>query len=71
MLATYYFEIQVMVGDLPADFLRVGGGGDVSNGYQQQINSDFQAAQMLQAQQSGFGFAASTSPRLNITLVQV
>ena len=58
-----------MVGELPADFLRLG--GEPASGQNQQINSDYQTAQMLQAQQAGFSFTNSTSPRLSITLVQV
>ena len=55
-----------MTGELPADFLRVGGSPE-----QQQIAADQQTAAMLQAQQQGFTFAAPNASRISITVAQV
>ena len=55
-----------MTGDLPPDFLRV----DMT-AQDMQVAQDAQTAQMLQAQQVGYNFAAATMPRLSITIVQV
>ena len=55
-----------MTGDLPPDFLRVG-----MTTQDMQVAQDAQTAQMLQAQQVGYNFAAATLPRLSITIVQV
>ena len=57
---------QVLLGDLPPDFLRVG-----MSAQDLQVAADAQTAQMLQAQQVGYNFAAATLPRLSITVVQV
>ena len=55
-----------MTGDLPPDFLRVG-----MTAQDMQVAQDAQTAQMLQAQQAGYNFAAATMSRLSITVVQV
>ena len=58
---------QVLVGDLPQDFLRIGYSPE-----QQQISADAQTAQMLQAQQAGFNvFPGNVAGRLSITVAQV
>ena len=59
-----------MLGELPSDFLRVGGNTDST---QQQIAADAQTAQALQFQIAGGGspFAARTMPKLSITVSQV
>ncbi|XP_013383258.1 toll-interacting protein isoform X2 [Lingula anatina] len=57
---------QVMLGDLPQDFLRV-----TASPEQQQMMADAQAAQYLQYQQPGFGFyPGNASGRLSITVSQ-
>ncbi|ELU11989.1 hypothetical protein CAPTEDRAFT_165206, partial [Capitella teleta] len=61
---------RVMVGELPADFLRVGGAPQ----QQQQIAADHHTAAMLQAQQQlpgqPFSFTPQNISRLRITVVQ-
>jgi len=56
--------LQVMVGDLPADFLRVSNSTE-----QRQIAADRQQAAMLQA--SGVSVFTPTASRLSITVVQL
>jgi hypothetical protein len=59
--------MQVMLGDLPPDFLRIQNSPE-----QQQIAADHQAAAMMQAQQSGLAFGPPQNvSRLRITVVQV
>ena len=59
-----------MLGDLPDNFLRVGG-GNAGSPQQQQIQQDAQAAQALQYQMSGVFAAANTVPRISVTVAQV
>nr|UCK81546.1 Toll-interacting protein [Arenicola marina] len=59
---------QVMVGELPTDFLRLGSVG--SSPVQQQIQLDHVTAASLQAQQGGFPFVSSGQARLSITITQ-
>lgn len=61
-----------MLGDLPGDFLRVGGAGAPVTPQQRQVQADAQAAQALQYQLAGGVFSSAPSgPRLSITLDQV
>ncbi|XP_033101838.1 toll-interacting protein-like [Anneissia japonica] len=66
---------QVMVGELPEDFLSIGGGGGGGPSPMQgsqQISNDEQTARMLQYEQSvgGQGFQQATIGRLSITVAQ-
>ena len=62
---------QVMVGELPQDFLRVGGGPVGSGPVHQQVLADQQAAAALQSAQGGFTFMTPNLARLTITVCQV
>jgi len=57
---------QVLVGDLPEDFLRIDG----SSPHQRQVDVDYQTAQLLQAQQAGFSVVGTNMARLSITIIQ-
>ncbi|XP_071941810.1 toll-interacting protein A-like [Antedon mediterranea] len=66
---------QVMVGELPDDFLSIGGGGGgitVPDGHSQQINNDEQTARMLQYEQNvnPGTYQQATVGRLSITVSQ-
>ena len=65
----YYF-LQVMVGELPGDFLRLDAR---TTSQQQQSMADERVAQILQAQQqAGYGVIPSNiRGKLNISVVQV
>ncbi|WAR06925.1 TOLIP-like protein [Mya arenaria] len=56
---------QVMVGELPTDFLRING-----TPQQQQAYADERVARVLQAQQSYMPIPANVKGRLNISIVQ-
>lgn len=63
-----------MLGELPGDFLRVGGeeNGGAPNPQSAQVQADAQAAQALQMQWAGGALAgASAVPRLSLTIDQV
>lgn len=69
LYSCYYW--QVMLGDLPGDFLRVDGGVQHATPQQMQVQADAQAAQALQFQMAGAFGATQTGPRLSITIDQV
>jgi len=58
--------MQVMVGELPGDFLRIS-----STPQQQQAYADERVARVLQAQQNFMPIPANIKGRLNISIVQV
>lgn len=57
---------QVMLGDLPADFLRIGAVSE----QQQQVSADEQAAMMLQQQMAGAFSPGNSVGRLALTIAQ-
>ena len=58
-----------MLGELPANFLRVDGGPQAPQ--QQQMQVDAQTAQALQYQFASGGAFAAQTPRLSVTITQV
>jgi len=62
----YVLYMQVMVGELPGDFLRIS-----STPQQQQAYADERVARVLQAQQNFMPIPANIKGRLNISIVQV